>query len=208
MFKTREEAEKEYKRLGSRRFMNMIKKLAKPANRNTPILYHISDNPNLGYKWLKPKEPDFYEDYGDDYTNENAIQWSSELCPKRLSCSDTIFGCYAGLAARFFYKIGDEMKRKGTATLDCYLYQVILDNGILILDNKTITDYKLIHDSHITREYGIVSKFRLKPIEKLTFMFYDKLPEEQEVYYYPFDDTSRKLISMTHEMFIIDRQPF
>lgn len=182
-FKTRAETVAYYKQVGEETFNKEISSLAVKGSTIKQPLYHLSFSDKLGGKKLKPQVT---TSLGNKRKDDDEITFYTELCPARLSCSDTIDGCYYAL---FF--IIDELLYKQYKKVDelvASLYTVDVKPDTRILTNDTINDYHLIHDSHITREYGIVSDFTMTYQGDIYFKALWDMKAEDGVWYYPFDD--------------------
>lgn len=181
-FKNRDETVAYYRQVGEETFDKEISSLAVKGSTIKQPLYHLSFNDKLGGKRLKPQAPTM-----PDYERkEGEITLYTELCPIRLSCSDTIDGCYYAL-----FLIIDELLNKKYKQVDeivMSLYTVDVKPNTLVLTNDTINDYHLIHDSHITREYGILNEFTMTYQGDIYFKALWDMKDEEGVWYYPYDD--------------------
>lgn len=184
-FKNRDETVAYYKQVGEETFNKEISSLAVKGSTIKQPLYHLSFNDKLGGKKLKPQVSTSLRANRKD---SDEITFYTELCPARLSCSDTIDGCYYAL-----FLIIDELLNKKYKQVDEFvmsLYTVDVKPDTRILTNDTINDYHLIHDSHIAREYGIMSDFTMTYQGDIHFKALWDMKDEEGVWYYPFDDKS------------------
>lgn len=133
-------------------------------------LFHLSIHDNLEGIWT-PRVP---------------IE-TSHLEPAfpRICCSRDLEKCFYAI-----YKTINGPYYRGEDYIDFTIYEPQLkDDMVLVVDNQTIVENKMVFDAHMTDEHFIVSEVYMKKIG--LFRVYNPLDNE-EINFYLFNDKNRK----------------
>jgi hypothetical protein len=103
----------------------------------------------------------------------------------RISCSTTIEGCFTGI----FPNISDLFERDELPYIDFYIYEAVIGKSARIIFPKELTEFKYVHDAHITKEHYLLDKTQMLLVGKVRVKNTNDLPTTT---YHPFGDRSRK----------------
>lgn len=128
-----------------------LKHLSVTADGVSYPLFHISFRKDLAGMWT-PRAPDT----DDAATPVDPI--IAEPMFSRISTSDTVPNCFRAIYANVKHYFEEE----DYPHMDMYVYTPVFKGKERILLPQTLTDYKIIHDAHVTNEHCILTEVQFK----------------------------------------------
>lgn len=154
-FKSREELFEHYKTSSDKQWLDYIDSLTTTPSNIQNSLYHISTQPDVSGVW----EP---RNSGKNDNSNSAHPIYGEMLPDRISVSETIEGCWAGI---FSSLTNNDTKIK---QFEVYLYEAVPLKDCKVLTPNTLSKYYLVQDAHLTGEYCLMGKVQMTLVSKLT----------------------------------------
>ena len=138
-------------------------------------LYHISTQDDVAGVW-SPRESTKEDN------SKTAHPIYGEMLPARISVAETIEGCWAGM---FSHLTNNESKIKEFVV---YLYKAEPLNSCKVLTPKTLSDYYLVQDAHLTGEYCLIGDVRMVLVSKLTLKNTFNYPDSKWINGHPYNE--------------------
>lgn len=150
-------------------------------------LFHISFDGGLEGIW-KPTIP-----AGSELGKKTEL---SEPDVPRISCSPTIEQCFQAI----YPNVSKYFEEEKYPHMDFFVYSPVLKGTEKIWTPEYLTEFKLIHDAHVTQEHCILVPTFMKLIKKVRIMNTKLSPD---FLYYPFNDNTQQRKYLAPKVIIV-----
>lgn len=163
-----------YKECDERQWQQYIEALTEPRHVVTKPLYHMSFTKVADGVW-SPRDPVS----GEAASEAHPIY--GEMLPNRISTSTSLEGCWAGI---FCYLPKDSSV---ASEITAYIYEAKPERGCRILTPQVLSEHYLIQDAHLTDEYCLLGKVKMRLVSQITIKNTLSAPESKWVKSSPFN---------------------